>query len=91
MCTGLLRQVCFVENLFQFHNTVFFVVSHNWVSVPYLVNLPFSKTNKIAAIRLIFVTEEWLFIKHVHQILVDVSTEYHFRSKCMEAAMNRYA
>ena len=37
------------------------------------------------AIWLIFVTE------HVHQIVVDVSTEYHCRSKCMEAAMNRYA
>ena len=44
--------------------TLFIVVSHNWVSVPYLVN------NKL-------------------QIVVDVSTEYHCRSKCMEAAMNR--
>ena len=30
-------------------------------------------------------------IKHVHQIVVDVSTEYHCGSKCMEAAMNGYA
>ena len=45
------------------------VVSHNWVSVPYLVNLP--NCRYLADI------EEWIFIKHVHQILVDVSTEYH--------------
>ena len=62
MCTGLLQQVCFVQNLFQFHNT-FFVVSHNWVSVPYLVNL----------LQLLYLAGSWkdFIIKHVH-IVVDV-------------------
>ena len=65
MCTGLLQQVCFVQNLFNFvvvvsHN---WAVSHNWVSVPYLVNL----------LQLLYLADIWkdFIIKHVH-VVVDV-------------------